>query len=163
MSWGEVKSALNSTLGTSDFAPLDEMMVEKLDIINAKEAFYAVVPSTTVIKSYSSITLGSSNATYFEVYVPRLYGGLNMIVTAKDDGAAGYYNGTMTIYCDEKTVIQNWVPSSTSKYETKTFTLQVKAGSKIYIYGCYASISSIKFCGTMTKTTSAAMITDSTV
>lgn len=164
MSWGEIGNALNSTVkDPSKFLPLDVLITEKLDIISEKEAFYSVTPSTAVIKSYSSITFGSSNATCFKVYAPKLCGGLNMVVTAKDDGTAGYYNGTMSIYCDGNTVISNWIPSSTSKYETKTFSLRVKAGSEIYIYGNYVTISSIKFCGTTTKMTSAAMITNNIV
>lgn len=34
MSWAEIKTTLNSTLGTADYKPLDEIILEALEELN---------------------------------------------------------------------------------------------------------------------------------
>lgn len=55
MSWGEIKTALNSTLGTSAFKPLDVIMADALkDLKELVDKEWAQIQTTVSIPAYSS-------------------------------------------------------------------------------------------------------------
>lgn len=73
MSWGEIKKAINSTLGTSGFLPLDKLIQYNIDKANGKD----------VVKFGSSGTY----TTHIPAWANRVR------ITAAAGGGGGYSNG----------------------------------------------------------------------
>lgn len=143
--WAGIKHALNSTLGTADFKPLDELLLEKIaEIVGGK----SLAASNTIYKVVSSTAVSLNGGTgdgpeYTKIgnsFTVNCNGSIRVIISVSGGGDL-YKNALQYFY------ITTSVPSGTSPSyvgritvpyledaQTLTLDLNVSAGKKYSFY-----------------------------
>lgn len=126
--WGEIKHALNSTLGTSDFKPLNEIVMQTKDLA-ASDYLYKVINNNEVsrkdIPTNSWVTIASltmhrngSARIKFDMRSNMEYGGVRISAP----------NGSVSINASSDTTA-GWVTQSANISFSKGDTIQISIGN----------------------------------
>lgn len=130
--WGEIKHALNSTLGTSDFKPLNEIVMQTKDLA-ASDYLYKVINNNEVsrkdIPTHSWVTIASltmhrngsarikfdmrSNMDSGAVRISSPNGSVS--INASSDTTAGWVTQSVNISFSKGDTIQISIGNDTSK------------------------------------------------
>lgn len=137
MSWGEIKHAVNSTLGTDEFKPLDQYI----------ESLISIIPSDQMVYMETAF---SGTALVDTVVFQKImnYGG-SLKVGGKN--TAGSY-ATITVYVND-TLVDYFYPggaSSTAKEEFMIFSFQKGDEVKVVCTNKNSTYCDVKLYGSMT-------------
>lgn len=141
MSWGKIKSAINSTVGTSDFKPLDEIILGKY-VLSGKTSDKLNTFATT----YSG-SLSSSSETALNNQIVMKYSGTIKLAVLFECISASSSTAYAYFYEDGSSLGSNSVTISSSatvggEYSA-AITLDVKKGS-IYTFGVKCASTRLK-------------------
>ena len=117
------KYAINSTLGTEEFRPLDKIIIGQKALVGS-DTTLKVLSNGVSLSDEQTITLGE--------IIPKMNGVLRLKATANIDN---YYSGAITIYINENAILT----FSSQNVETKFADFNVQKG-ETYTFKIYADI-----------------------
>lgn len=137
MSWSEIKYALNSTLGTNDFIPLNEYI----------DSLIVVSPTSDILATGTSTTSNETTVFEKEMNIP---GQMKLEVTATFDNYSTNNTGKCYVYIND-ILVTSVKANPTSNYDSVIFsvsendklTLKTELGSYVdsVTYTLYGGLS----------------------
>lgn len=133
--WGEIKHALNSTLGTADFKPLNEIVMQTKDLA-ASDYLYKVINNNEVKKEHIPTGTWTTIATMtmhrngsarikFDMTSSVRYGGVKIAtpsgstyINASDETTAGWVSQSINISFSKGDTIQISIGNDSSRTPT---------------------------------------------
>lgn len=160
--WSGIKHALNSTLGTSSFKPLNTMIEEaKTSILNAIEGQRTLAASDSVLKVlYSGSSYTSSSGKSIGFFTPKKSGSVRIHAKMQTTNAESSRIFTIALRQNGSNISTTTVDMSsnsgaTKNYE-KSFDVPVSANVKYEVW-CYTSsgsayVTELSLCATIVDT-----------
>lgn len=141
------KFAINSTLGTANFKPLDKI-IEGQRSLGASDAVMAV-------PVLNEITMGSASPrTLLATFTPKVNGSVRILASMKRGPSSA--NSTAYIYVTENGTDITSFSTDESSYTEVYKDIKITAGKeyKVYFYGSYngEKINSLKICASVIDT-----------
>lgn len=136
--WSGIKHALNSTLGTTNFEPLDTIIKGQKRIVASDTPLVIYVNENLPISSGNVKDLGS--------FVPSVGGTCRMNINATTSGT-----NAIEIYKNGSLIHNISFSTSIDEYKDFSFDFNIEKGA-IYLFKArcssgYASIAQVKLCG----------------
>lgn len=129
--WSGIKHALNSTLGTEDFKPLDRLMYEGKALQPSDELYY-------LLKDYVRLNKGETLKLPFSLAF-KTFGSIN--VSCQGTGSAASY-GHFAIYKNGENIANILFGTGVSFNETKQTTISISPND-VLTFECINSSSAL--------------------
>lgn len=143
MSWAKIKKAINSTLGTKDFKPLDKLILgEKRFVAQSDIVLHSFISGETKLTDYF----------ISDKFVSKLNGTLLLKIGGSGGGSTSY---TYRIYENGVEIYKSGYVDMNNKL--KTHYLNVVAGNKYHIhvtenYSGTTYLTTLQLCGMVMDT-----------
>lgn len=141
MGWAKIKKAINSTLGTDEFKPLDKLILgEKRFVAHSDIILHSFITNSVEIGTYKS-----------EKFVSKLDG--TLLLKIQLSGGSGAHYGYEIYENDVLLYEENWINLT----NLHTYYLKVAAGNKYHIeidenYSGTVKITTLELCGMVMDT-----------